>query len=150
TVKKRPEGASASSTDPLERLAANFIIAQVSGWSSTNTIDLVSLANAYADEVVYYGRVKSIQAVLLDKRRMMERWPERVYQVRSDKMAVECVANRCRVQGMVDWKVHSEPRAASAKGLSRFNYEIVPRDDAFTIVKEESSVVRTAQGISGR
>src|SRR5215470_80309 len=148
TVKKRVEGASTSSTDPLERHAVNFIVAQVSGWSSINTIDLVSLASAYADEVVYYGRVKSIQAVLLEKRRMMERWPERVYQVRSEQIAVQCVANRCRVHGLVDWKVHSEPRAASAKGLSRFDYEIVPRDDAFTIVREDSSVVRTVQGIS--
>jgi curved DNA-binding protein CbpA len=150
TVKKRVEVASTSSAHPLQHQAANFIVAQVCGWSSINTIDLVSLANAYADEVVYYGSVKSIQAVLLDKRRLMERWPERVYQVRSERIAVQCAANRCRVHGLVDWKVRSEPRAAFAKGLSRFDYEIVPRDDAFAIVREESSVVRTVQAISGR
>ena len=150
TAKKRAEVPNTSSTHPLERHAANFIVAQVSGWSSTSTIDFVSLANAYADEVVYYGSVKSIQAVLLDKRRLMERWPERVYQVRSEQTSVQCVVNRCRVHGLVDWKVHSEPRAASAKGLTRFDYEIIQTDGTFIIVREESSVVRTVRAISGR
>jgi len=150
TIAKNRAEASIASIHQLERSAANFVIAQVTGWSSTNTIDLVSLANAYADEVLYYGSARSIQAVLLDKRRIMERWPERVYEVRSEQISVQCVANRCRVHGLVDWKMQSTPRAASARGLSRFDYEIVSRDDVFTIVREESAVVKAGQTISGR
>jgi curved DNA-binding protein CbpA len=133
----------ASSSDTLERRAADFISAQVSGWSSTNAIDVASFANAYADEVLYYGSVKPRQAVLLDKRRLMKRWPERVYQVRPDSVSVQCVANLwCKVNGLVDWKVHSTLRAASAKGLAQFEYEIFQTNDAFTIFSEGSSVVR--------
>jgi hypothetical protein len=141
-AKAGAEVASSSPTDMLERRAADFISAQVSGWSSTNAIDGASFANAYADEVLYYGSLKPRQAVLLDKRRLMKRWPERVYQVRPDSISVQCVANLCKVNGLVDWKVHSTPRAASAKGLARFEYEIIPTDDAFTIFREGSSVVR--------
>jgi len=142
-AKEGPEVASTSSTDALERRAAGFISTQVSGWSSTNAIGVASFANAYADEVLYYGSVKPRQAVLLDKRRLMKRWPERVYQVRPDSVSVQCVANLwCKVNGLVDWKVHSTLRAASAKGLARFEYEIIQTNDAFTIFSEGSSVVR--------
>jgi curved DNA-binding protein CbpA len=149
-AEKGVETASIASADPIERHAADFIIAQVSSWSSTNAIDFVSASNAYADEVLYYGSVKPLKAVILDKRRLMERWPDRVYQVRSERISVQCAPNLCRVNGLVDWKVHSGPRAASARGLARFDYEIMPTDHAFMIVREESSVVRTVQTRSGR
>jgi hypothetical protein len=73
----------------------------------------------------------------------MKRWPERVYQALRDSISVRCVANLCKVNGLVGWKVHSTPRAASAKGLARFEYLIIPTDDAFTIFSEDSLVVRT-------
>jgi len=121
TVKKRVEVANTSSTDALERHAAHFIIAQVSGWSSTNTIDVVSLANAYADEVVYYGRVKSVQAVLLDKRRMMERWPERVYQVFRANSGPMC---RHPVQGTGTGRLESAQRASRGIGERTFTFRL--------------------------
>jgi curved DNA-binding protein CbpA len=141
-TKEGAEVVSTSSTNTLERRAADFISGQVSGWSSTNAIDVASFANAYADEVLYYGSVKPRQAVLVDKRRLMKRWPERIYQVRPDSIWVQCVANLCKVNGLVDWQVHSTPRAASAKGLARFDYLIIPTNDVFTIFSEGSSVVR--------
>ena len=134
-------GAPAASA-PLERRAASFVTAQVSGWSSANTNDLAALASAYADEIFYYGSRKSREAVLLDKRRLLERWPERSYQVQPGSITVQCRGNVCKVGGLTDWQTRSAARKASASGTAQFEYEVAVSGDALSIVSENSSVVR--------
>jgi curved DNA-binding protein CbpA len=129
-------------SDSLEARAADFVSAQVSAWSSTNPINLATLASSYADEVFYYGSRKSRQAVLLDKRRLLERWPERIYDVQAGSITVQCLANMCTVGGMIDWQTRSVPRAASASGIAQFEYKVTPSPGAFSIVSENSSVVK--------
>ena len=126
----------------LEGRATSFISAQISGWSSANARDLASFANAYADQVLYYGSLKSRQAVLVDKRHLLERWPERLYEVQPDSVTVQCVADVCKVSGLIDWQTRSPRRAASASGIARFEYQITLSGDAFNILSEKSSVVR--------
>jgi DnaJ-domain-containing protein 1 len=132
----------ASSSNALEERAASFISAQVSGWSSANTTDLPSFANSYADRVLYYGSLKSRQAVLVDKRHLLERWPERLYEVQPDSLTVECAADVCKVSGLIDWQTRSPRRAASANGIARFEYQIAATGGTFNILSESSSVVR--------
>jgi hypothetical protein len=129
-------------SDSLEGRAASFVTAQVSGWSTANARNLTSVASAYADEIFYYGSRKSRQAVLLDKRRLLERWPERIYHVQPSSITVQCLANVCKVGGLVDWQARSAPRAASASGTAHFEYEVTPSGDAFSILSENSSVVK--------
>ena len=142
SAKEDVEVSGAPSSDALERRAASFVTAQVSGWSSANAIDLASLASVYADEILYYGSRKSRQAVLLDKRRLLERWPERSYHVQPGSITVQCVANVCKVGGMTDWQTRSAPRATAASGTAHFEYEVALSGDAFSILSEDSSVVR--------
>jgi curved DNA-binding protein CbpA len=131
-----------SSSNTLEERATSFISAQISGWSSANGRDLASFANAYADRVLYYGNLKSRQAVLVDKRHLLERWPERLYEIQPDSVTVQCVADVCRVSGLIDWQTRSPRRAASASGITRFEYQIALAGAAFNIISESSSVVR--------
>jgi curved DNA-binding protein CbpA len=131
-----------SSSNTLEERATSFISAQISGWSSTNATQLASFANAYADQVLYYGSLKSRQAVLVDKRHLLERWPERLYEVQPDSVTAQCVADVCKVSGLIDWQTRSPRREASAKGIARFEYQIILSGDAFSILSERSSVVR--------
>jgi hypothetical protein len=133
--------ASAAPSDSLEGRAASFVAAQVSGWSSANATNFASLANAYAEEIFYYGSRKSREAVLLDKRRLLERWPERIYHVQP-RITVRCHANVCKVGGMTDWQARSAPRATSASGTALFEYEVALSGDAFSILSENSSVVK--------
>jgi len=135
-------GARAPSSDSLEARAANFVSAQVSAWSSTNPISLTSLASSYADEVFYYGMRKSRQAIFLEKRRLLERWPERIYDVQPSSITVQCLANICSVGGMVDWQTRSVPRAASASGIAQFEYKVTLSPSAFSILSENGSVVK--------
>jgi hypothetical protein len=141
-AEREEEALRARSSTSLEERAAGFISAQVSGWSSASASDLASFANAYAEQVLYYGSVKSRQAVLLDKRSLLERWPKRSYDVQPDSMTIKCTANACKVSGLIDWQARSARRAASASGTARFEYQIILSDGAFSILGEKSSVVR--------
>jgi len=142
TVAGEEKASRAPSSNALEGRAASFISAQISRWSSANAMDLAALTSAYADAVIYYGSVKSRRAVLLDKRRLLERWPERLYEVQPDSITVACVANVCKVSGLIDWQARSVSRAASASGIAQFEYEVTLAGGAFKILSESSSVVK--------
>jgi len=77
----------------LEERATKFVSSQIAGWSSTRTVE-----STHADNVFYYGSRKSRKAILLQKSRALEGWPERVYDVQRDSMVVQCVANVCKVR----------------------------------------------------
>jgi curved DNA-binding protein CbpA len=126
----------------LEVRAAGFISARISSWSSANVSDLPSYVGAYADQVSYYGSVKSREAVLQDKRRFLERWPERRYELRPNSITAQCKADVCRVSGLLDWRARSTARAASASGMAQFEYEVTVLGGTFRILSESSSVVR--------
>jgi hypothetical protein len=135
---------------PLEERAAKFVSSQIGGWSSTSTSDLGSLISAYADNVRYFGSRKSRKAILREKSRALERWPERVYDVQRDSMMVRCVSNMCNVRGIMVWQIRNAHRAALAGGISKFDYEITPSDDGFRILSESGAVVERYQQEDGR
>jgi len=72
----------------------------------------------------------------------LERWPERLYEVQPDSITVACVANVCKVSGLIDWQARSVSRAASASGIAQFEYEVTLAGGAFKILSESSSVVK--------
>jgi curved DNA-binding protein CbpA len=136
------EVSGAPSSDSLEGRAASFVSAIVSAWSSAKVINVGSLIGAYADEVLYYGKRISRQAVLLDKRHLLKWWPERAYDVHLDSITVQCLANVCKVVGLTDWHTSSVARAATASGIAKFEFELTFSGDAFSILSEKSSVVK--------
>jgi hypothetical protein len=129
----------------LEERATKFVSSQITGWLSTSTV-----ASAYADNVLYYGRRKSRKAILLEKSRELERWPERVYDVQRDSMMVQCLANLCKVRGIMAWQTRNAHHATPAGGISKFEYEITPSDDGFRILSENGSVVDRYRQEDGR
>jgi DnaJ domain len=142
------EKARAPAANVLEVRAASFISARISNWSSASVSDLVSFVGAYADQVSYYGSIKSRELVLQDKRRFLERWPERRYELRPNSVTAQCKADVCRVSGLLDWRARSIARAASASGMAQFEYEVVLSDGAFRIFSESSSVLRPQRAAS--
>jgi hypothetical protein len=137
-----PPSANALGRRSLEERAAGFVSTQISGWSSATAGNLGSLASGYADKVLYHGSRKSRQAVLIDKRRLLERWPQRIYDVQRDSITVECLASVCKVGGIVNWQTRNDGRAASASGISQFEYKVALSRGAFRIVSESSSVIK--------
>ena len=98
------DAASPDLSVPLEERASKFIATQVAAWSPTNTQNLSALVKAYADEVYYNGSLKARTTVVRDKRRQIERSPERVYGVQPGSIKAECASNLCRVSGILEWQ----------------------------------------------
>jgi DnaJ domain len=138
----RAVGEASRAPAALDERAASFISARISRWSSAGASDLVAFVSAYADQVLYYGSLKSRELILQDKRRFLERWPERRYELRPGSVAAQCKANVCSVRGVLDWRARSVARAASASGMAQFEYEVMVSDGAFRIISENSAVVR--------
>ena len=137
-----PREDAAAAADTLKERAATFVSARVSGWSSAQGVNLASHASAYADEVVYNGNRKTKQAVVREKRRLLELWPERSYEVRPDSVNVHCAGNVCRVGGVVDWQTRSAARDMSLSGTSRFEFEVAFARGAFRILGESSTELK--------
>src|SRR5262245_35015596 len=138
----REDAAAEAPVDYLRERAASFVSARVTGWSSASSLNLASHASAYADEVIYNGSRKSKQAIVREKRRMLELWPERSYEVRPDSVAVRCLANVCKVDGLVDWQTRNDARAMSVTGTSRFEFEVAFARGSFRILRESSTELR--------
>ncbi len=146
---REPLGASAvgeksrtPAADALDERAASFVSTRISRWSSAGTADLASFVSAYADQVLYYGSLKSREVILQDKRRFVERWPERRYELRAHSITAQCKADVCSVSGLLDWRARSVARAASASGMAQFEYEVMVSASTFRIISENSSVVK--------
>lgn len=126
----------------LEERAARFVTARLAAWASINAGSLATFASAYADKVHYYGSRKSRNAIVLDKRQFLERWPERTYEVRPGSLTVHCVEIVCKITGMVDWQVRNPARAKSARGAAQFEYELAVSHGGFRILSESGSDVK--------
>src|SRR5262245_5375331 len=74
----------------LQHRVSNFISSLFTSWSSPNAQALRVMKGAYEDPVTYYGKVISREAVLDDKRRFAERWPQRSYTIRRRTLIVKC------------------------------------------------------------
>jgi len=132
---------------PLEERAAKFIAAQVAAWSPTNNNNLSTLVKAYAEEVYYNGSLKARATVVREKRRLLERSPERVYGVQPGSIKAECASNLCRVSGIVEWQTRGAARSSSASqstasGATQFEYGTIFSRGAFSILSENNSAVK--------
>jgi curved DNA-binding protein CbpA len=148
TANAREDAAAQAAADALKERAATFVSARVTSWSSASNVNLASHASAYADEVVYNGNRKTKQAIVREKRRLLELWPERSYEVRPDSVNVQCVGNVCKVGGVVDWQTRSAARAMSLSGTSRFEFEVAFARGAFRILGESNTELRRPRQVS--
>ncbi len=99
----------------------------------------------YADFVDFYGKVLGRNAVLREKARFVQRWPDRSYHPRKDSMRVTCVKLKvdmvCGVTGLVDFQCRSSERHAVSIGVANFRTTIAFIGGRPQIVGEESAVV---------
>jgi hypothetical protein len=82
-----------------------------------------------------------------EKRRLLERSPERVYGVQPGSIKADCAVNLCRVSGILEWQTRGAARSSgtsqsAASGATQFEYGTVYSRGAFSILSENSSAVK--------
>jgi hypothetical protein len=94
-------------------------------FASWNNGYMLGLSESYSDNVAYYGKMATKAAVMLDKQKFMERWPNRNYKIRLDSTSVACDGSDvelgpCIIQGVVDWEATNQ--AKRSVGAANFSY----------------------------
>jgi hypothetical protein len=127
----------------MQRKATEFVSSLIKLWNSRDSSVVLSfLDSSYGPEVTYYGSIKDKQAILADKRKFMERWPRRNYQIRNGSTGVQCEArsSTCDVNGIIDWDVSSPSRKANSSGSVTFVYKL-NMASSILIVQENSTLL---------
>jgi hypothetical protein len=125
----------------LQQRVSIFISGLFESWSSPNAQALQVLNGLYEDAVTYYGKVISREAVLEDKRRFVERWPQRSYIIRPGTLIVQCGAGslRCTVSGTTDWSAAKDAKRST--GAAHFYYAVRAAEDGLLKIAAETSKV---------
>jgi len=141
-----PEPSAGAGQEPpqarLATRAAGLVAALAARWSESNAETLRALDELYADKVFYHGKITPRQAVLLEKRRFAERWPQRSYKLRPHSITTSCnvVTEVCRVQGLVDRELANPATDTKSHDVASLDYSITVAGDALKIAAETSSV----------
>jgi len=126
--------------------ATNLVLSLAARWSQPNAEMLRALDELYVDKVFYHGKLTPRQAILLEKRRFAERWPQRSYKIRPHSVTASCDAASevCRVHGIMDRELANPATSTKSHDLASFDYSITRSGDALRIAAESSSVSKLA------
>jgi hypothetical protein len=119
---EKTQGAAAQQ---LPAQAVNFVATLYYVLNTRPNNDVINVLSAiYADQVTYFGKLQSRDAILNDQQAYFERWPSRRFIPRQDTVQVSCdpKALSCVVRGVLDYDHNSPDRNAHAWGVATFNY----------------------------
>jgi hypothetical protein len=138
-------GAVANQEPPQTSLAGRatgLVLALAARWSAPNAETLRALDELYVDKVFYHGKLTARPAVLLEKRRFAERWPQRSYKVRPHSVTASCNATSemCRVQGIMDRELANPATNTKSHDVASFDYSVARSGEVLKIAAETSSV----------
>lgn len=111
----------APAADDSTARAERFLDAYLAAWSSPNAAALDFMDATYADELTFYGKSTSHRAVMAEKRKFAERWPERRYSAQPGSVRIDCAVHSCSIDAVVDWYAHSDARGKTSRGMAEFS-----------------------------
>jgi hypothetical protein len=128
----------------LSGRATGVVVALAARWSEPNAAALHALDELYQDKVYYHGKLTPRQAVLQEKIRFAERWPQRSYKIRPRSISASCNATTemCRVQGVMDRELANPTTNTKSRDVATFDYSISRSGEALKIAAETSSVAK--------
>ncbi|MCE4223167.1 hypothetical protein HCU64_05345 [Methylobacterium sp. C25] len=112
--------------------------------SARNDAMLASAPRFYGNHVRFHGRSMSLAALMADKRRFVQRWPERRYKPQSGAMRTTCSAASatCVVHTIFGFQAENPARGARSQGLSELTLAVSFAGEHPVIVSETSRVLR--------
>jgi hypothetical protein len=131
--------------------ATGLVLTLAARWSEPNAEMLRTLDGLYVDKVFYHGKVTPRQAVLLEKRRFAERWPQRSFKIRPRSVTASCkpASEICRVQGIMDRELANPATNTKSRDVASFDYNIASSGEALKITAETSSVSKLSNPSDG-
>jgi len=98
----------------------------------------------YASKVLFHGRVMGARALLDEKRRFIQRWPDRTYTPRLGTMRTSChaLAKVCTVRTTFDFTAANPAQGARSKGKADLELGVSVADHQPRIVFETSRVIQ--------
>ena len=130
---ERPAGAA-------QQLAIDYL----GYWSAPNAIALGATPDFYAPKVLFHGRVMSARALAEEKRRFIQRWPQRYYTPRLGTLRTTCDPGRevCTVRTLFDFTALNPAQGAQSRGTANLELGVSFASGRPVIVFETSHVIR--------
>ena len=141
---KAKNGTSVTARSALqEQTARNLAFKYMEYWSAPNHLTLDTAPLFYAPTVLFHGRSVSVKTLMAEKRRFVQRWPDRDYRYRQDTMAVSCDPDgrSCIVQSLFDFVASNPARHLHSRGVGRHELVIGFSEDRPAILAETSEVL---------
>lgn len=137
-----PSNSDAAGSTERRKAVGDFVVRLQGEWSQ-GEVSWASLEQRYADQVLFYGKLLTREAVIADKRKFVERWPFRKYHIRPGTLTVSCDEGRpaCRAEAIIDWQVANSARQSSRTGTATASYLIASSGGMLVITEENGSVV---------
>jgi hypothetical protein len=131
--------------------ATSLVLGLAARWSEPNAEMLGTLDELYSDKVFYHGKLAPRQAVVLEKRRFAERWPQRSYKIRPHSITASCNAASeiCRVQGIMERELANPATSAKSRDVASFDYSIARVGEVLKIAAETSAVSKISDPDDG-
>jgi hypothetical protein len=135
--RERQAGAAASAA---QQLAIDYL----GYWSAPNAVTLRATPEFYAPRVLFHGRVMSARALAEEKRRFIQRWPQRYYSPRLETMRTNCDPGRevCTVRTAFDFTALNPAQGARSRGTANLELGVSFAGGRPAIVFESSHIVR--------
>jgi hypothetical protein len=154
---ERPRGVEDDRRPDRGRLAAREDAARdlvhdyLDHWSAPNPLTLAGSVDFYAPSVIFHGRAMSARALLEEKRRFVQRWPERRYRPRPETTGVACGPNgdTCTVRSVFDFTATDPERGRRSQGVATLELVVSFREDERPVITAENSLVHGRSRGSG-
>jgi hypothetical protein len=146
SVAEQPGNAHENAQSALAEAARALAVDYLGTWSSPNAMTPNAISRFYAATVRFHGRVMSARALLNEKRRFVQRWPERNYQHRQDSLEVSCDpdAATCTVRSVFDFEAANPRRRRHSEGVAALDLTVSFKGERPVIIAESSEVLARA------
>ena len=112
-------------------------------WSAPNPLTLAGGTEFYAPSVIFHGRSMSTRALFEEKRRFIQRWPERRYRARPGTVGVACGpgGETCTVRSVFDFTAADPERGRRSQGVATLELVVAFGPDERPVIMAENSLV---------
>jgi hypothetical protein len=127
-----------------EQNARNLAQNYLSVWSASNYQTIRATPDFYGSEVRFHGRLMSIAALLAEKRRFVQRWPNRRYRYEPGAMGVKCNAagTSCIVRSTFAFDASNAKLGRRSRGVGAHELVVNFAGNRPVIASENSRVLR--------